>query len=225
MLPTDGRAHAHDPSLRDVFDRDSLADTRVRVDAHRSVYATGDDDDSMYLIETGQVKVSMTSAEGKDCLLAIYTSGDVFGESCFAGTGKRFESATAMQPTLMRRASRRDFLAAVESASSMELLLQHLASRVAERQFAVFDLVTMESERRLAKILLDFGERFGAADGEHLKLEPRISHEELSQIIGTTRPRVTAFIQHFRRLDLVQTEGRAMRIHRQNMLAFLARER
>ena len=224
MPSTDGRAHAHTPSLRDVFDRDSLADTRVRVEAHRSVYATGDHDDSMYLIESGQVKVPMTSAEGKDCLLAVYTTGDVFGESCFTGTGKRFESATAMQPTLIRKASRRDFLAAVESTSAMDLLLQHLAARVAERQLAVFDLVTMESERRLAKILLDFAERFGTPDGEYLRLEPRISHEELSQIIGTTRPRVTAFIQHFRALGVVRTEGRAMRIHRQKMRAYLSRE-
>lgn len=224
MPPTDGRANAHDPSLRDVFDRDSLAETRVRVDAHRSVYATGDDDDSMYLIESGQVKVSMTSAEGKDCLLAIYTRGDVFGESCFDGSRKRFENATAMEPTLMRRASRRDILTELESSSSMELLVQHLASRVAERQFAVFDLVTMDSEERLAKILLDFGERFGIDEGEYLRLEPRISHEELSQIIGTTRPRVTAFIQHFRALGLVRTEARVMRIHREKTQAFLAQE-
>ncbi|HEX2062716.1 MAG TPA: cyclic nucleotide-binding domain-containing protein [Thermoanaerobaculia bacterium] len=139
-----------------MFDRASLNDTRMRVDAQAAIYATGDEDDSLYLIESGQVKLLMSSAEGKDCLLAIYTAGEVFGESCFTGEGKRFESAIAMQPTVVRRASRRDFMAEVERSAAFETLLRHIAMRLAERQTAVFDAVTMESERRLGKVLLAF---------------------------------------------------------------------
>ena len=151
-MPTqnDGRAHSA-PSLREVFDRVSVPDTRVRVEAQAAIYANGDEDESMYLIESGQVKLSMSSAAGKDCLLAIYTAGDVFGEPCFAASTKRFETATARQPTVVRRASRRDFIAAVERTRAYETLFAHLARRIAERQTAVFDLVTMPSERRLAK--------------------------------------------------------------------------
>lgn len=223
-MPThnDGRAHLA-PSLREVFDRASLAETRVRVDAQAPIYASGDDDESMYLIESGQVKLSMSSAAGKDCLLAIYTAGDVFGESCFL-SAKRSESAIAMQPTVVRKASKRDFLAAVERAKAMDVLLAHLAKRIADRQAAVFDLVTMPSERRLAKVLLGVAEKLGVSEGEYLTLDQKISHEELSQIVGTTRPRITAFIQKFRARGLVVTVGRAIKVHRGKTREFIESE-
>jgi CRP-like cAMP-binding protein len=220
-MPThdDGRAHSA-PSLREVFDRVAAPDSRVRVDAQSAIYANGDEDESMYLIESGQVKLSMSSAAGKDCLLAIYTAGDVFGESCFSSSTKRFETATAMQPTIVRRASRRDFLAAVERVRAYEALLAHLARRIAERQTAVFHLVTMPSERRLAKVLVEVAEKLGTPDGRYLRLDQKISHEELSQIVGTTRPRITAFIQRFRKRGLVVTIGRAINVDREQMRLF-----
>ena len=89
---------------------------------------------------------------------------------------------------------------------------------------AVFDLITNDSEQRLAKVLLTFGEKLGRADGPFLRLEHRISHEELSQIVGTTRPRITAFMQRFRTLGLIETAGRSISVHRQRIRAFLARE-
>jgi len=225
MPTTDGRADAHSPSLSDVFDRDSLSAARVRVDAQQSIYAPGDDDDAMYLIESGQVKLSMSSAAGQDCLLAIYTAGEVFGESCFAGPGKRFESAAAMQSTVVRRAPRREFLAEVRQASAIDSLVRHLAARMAERQTAVFDLVTMDAERRLAKVLLQFAEKLGTEDDPYLRIEQRISQEELSQIVGTTRPRITAFMQRFRRLGIIEnSRQRAISVHRQRAREFVERE-
>ncbi|HEX8253675.1 MAG TPA: Crp/Fnr family transcriptional regulator [Thermoanaerobaculia bacterium] len=224
MPSIDGRAQAHAPSLREIFDRDSRADSRLRVEAQQSIYATGDEDDSLYLIDSGQVKLSMASAGGKDCLLAIYTAGEVFGESCFTGDGKRFESAIAMRPTVVRRASRREFIAAVERASAHDSLLRHVAGRLAERQIAVFDLVTTASERRLAKVLFTFADKLGTVDGAFLRLGQLISHEELSQIVGTTRPRITAFMQRFRTAGLIETSGRSISVHRQRILEFLARD-
>src|SRR5690349_2762413 len=137
-MPTqnDGRTTLA-PSLREVFDRASLADTRVRVDAQAAIYASGEEDESLYLIESGQVKVSMSSASGKDCLIAIYAAGDLFGESCMF-VSRRGETAIAMQPTIVRKASKRDFIAAVERAKALDALLAHLAGRIAERQAAVF---------------------------------------------------------------------------------------
>ncbi|HEX7833754.1 MAG TPA: Crp/Fnr family transcriptional regulator [Thermoanaerobaculia bacterium] len=206
-------AHAHAPSLREVFDRDASPDARVRVEAHQPVYATGDEDDSMYLIESGQVKVSMSSAAGKDCLLAIYTAGDVFGESCFNGNERRIENAIAMQASVVRRIPRRNFLAAIDRATATHSLARHLSSRLTEREMAVFDLVTMPSERRLAKVLLEMAERLGGGNGDYLVLDHRVSHEELSQIVGTTRPRITAFLAKFRKLGLLERDGRIIKVH------------
>lgn len=209
------------PSLRDVFDRYPLV-SRVRFDAQQWVYATGDDDDSLYLIDAGQVKLSIASAEGKDCLLAIYGAGEIFGESCFGRTHKRVETATSMQGCVVRRVPRQEFLATVEKSGALESLLQHLADRLDDRQMAVFDLITNDSEQRLAKVLLTFAERLGSPDGPYLRLDQRISHEELSQIVGTTRPRITAFMQRFRNLGLIDKASREIRVHRQRTLEFLA---
>jgi CRP/FNR family cyclic AMP-dependent transcriptional regulator len=219
---TQGLAQAS--SLRELFDRPSLASTRLRLEGQQLVYATGQDDEAMFLIEQGQVKISMASAEGKDCVLAIYGPGELFGESCFAGNSRRGESATTMTFTIVRRAAKRDFLAEVERAAATELLLRHLALRLEERQLAVFDLITNDSEQRLAKILVTFAERLGRTDGALLRLEHRISHEELSQIVGTTRPRITAFMQNFRKLGLIETTGRAISVHPHRIREFLAKE-
>ncbi|HKR63632.1 MAG TPA: Crp/Fnr family transcriptional regulator [Thermoanaerobaculia bacterium] len=176
----------------------------------------------MYFIESGQVKLSMTSAEGKDCLLAIYTAGEAFGESCF-GAMRRFENATAMQPTIVHRATRRELMSEAERIRGTEALLRHVSTRLAERQTAVFDLVTMASERRLAKVLLSFADKIGKVEGPFVLLE-RISHEELSQMVGTTRPRVTAFMQRFRILGLIETAGRSIRVDREKTRKFLEDE-
>jgi len=218
-------APAQATSLREIFDRHTLATTRLRIEGQQGVYATGDEDEALYLIEQGQVKISMASAEGKDCLLAIYGPGELFGESCFDGNSKRSETATTMTFTIVRRATKRDFLGEVERAAATELLLKHLALRLQERQLAVFDLITNDSEQRLAKILAAFAEKLGRPDGAFLRLEHRISHEELSQIVGTTRPRITAFMQRFRTLGLIETVGRSISVHRQRIRAFLAKEK
>lgn len=222
MPSTDGRASTHVPSLRDVFDRHLRTDTRLHFEASQTVYASGDEDDALYLIESGQVKLSLSSAAGKDCLLAVYTEGDVFGESCFNGTGRRSESAVAMQRTVVRRVARREL--AVESASPAIALLRHLALRLAEREAAILDLVTMSSEQRLANVLLAMAEKTGSPDGPHLVLEHRISHEELSQIVGTTRPRITAFLARFGHLGLIERKGRTIRVHRARTRQFAGRD-
>jgi CRP/FNR family cyclic AMP-dependent transcriptional regulator len=223
MYSINPAAPANEPSLRETFERHTLASTRVRVDGQQLLYSTGDDDGALYLVEQGQVKISMASAEGKDCLLAIHGPGEVFGESCF-NNERRGESATAMTYTIVRRVSKRELLAEVERAGAIELLLRHLAMRLSERQVAVFDLITNGSEQRLAKALLTFAEKLGHLDGPFLRLDHRISHEELSQIVGTTRPRITAFMQRFRTLGLIETAGRSISVHRQRTRAFLARE-
>lgn len=196
----------------------------MRIDAQQSIYEPADDDVAVYLIESGVVKLSMSTAAGQDCLLAIYTSGEVFGESCFSGLGKRLERAAAMQPTVVRRALCHEFLAEVHSSGACDVLVRHLAIRVQESQIAILDRVTMPAERRLAKVLLAFADKFGVPDGPFIRIEQRISHEELSQFVGTTRPRVTVFMQRFRRLGIVKDSARSISVHREKALQFFSRE-
>jgi CRP/FNR family transcriptional regulator, cyclic AMP receptor protein len=224
MPGTDGNARAQPPSLSDVFDRESLSAARMRIDAQQSIYEPADDDFAVYLIESGGVKLSMSTAAGQDCLLGIYTSGEVFGESCFSGLGKRLERASAMQPTVVRRALCHEFLAEVHRSGACGALVRHLAIRLQESQIAILDRVTMDAERRLAKVLLEFGEKFGVPDGPYIRIDQRISHEELSQFVGTTRPRITVFMQRFRRLGIVQDSPRSISVHREKALQFFSRE-
>jgi len=222
MPSREGRTHAPAPSLRDVFRSDSVPAARLRVDARQPIYATGDEDDAMYLVESGRVKIFMSSESGRDCLLAIYTAGDVFGESCFASAVKRPESASAMNRAVVRRLSRRDFLHEVRRSQLTDELLRHLAARIGEGQGMILDLVTSDSERRLAKMLLNLAEKLGTPDGPYVRVEQRISHEDLSQMVGTTRPRVTAFLQNFKRMGMIDTPGpRSIRVHRQRVREFL----
>ena len=71
--------------------------------AHANVYNSGDQDEMVYFIETGQIKLLMLSSEGKECLLAIYSDGDIFGELCLSGLGARLETATAMKTTVLKQ--------------------------------------------------------------------------------------------------------------------------
>lgn len=222
MPVRDVRVNADDSSLRDVFRAGANPPLRVIAEADESIYASGEHDDSMYLIESGQVKVFMSSAEGKDCLIAVYTEGDLFGESCFTGSAKRFENAAAMQRTVVLRMHRRDFIAETKRKERVEALVKHLALRSAERQTAIFDLITLDSQKRLAKVLLTLSAKLGTPDGAFQRIDQRISQEDLAQIVGTTRPRVTAFMQEFRKLGIIDTPGpRSIRIHRQRARDYL----
>ena len=225
MPPPTRRANAHSSPLRDLFRGEHSIAARLPVDASAPIYTTGDADDAVYHVESGQVKVFMSSEGGKDCLIDIYAAGDVFGESCFAAPERRVESATAMTRSVVQRLSRRDFMSEVLRTDAMEALLEHLAMRLYERQTAVFDLVTMDSERRLVKVLLQLGRKLGTPDGPYLRIAPRISQEELAQIVGTTRPRITAFMQRFRASGIIDTAAaRELRIHRAKARAYLGRD-
>src|ERR1051325_1284162 len=225
-MPATRGSGALPPSLVAVFGRESLPRTRIEVDAQQSIYEAGEEDDALYLIESGQVKLTMSSVTGQDCLLAIYAEGEVFGESCFSNAGKRPERATAMRPTVALRVPRREFLIEIQRASALEPLVAHLASRVTECQTALFHRVTMNAERRLAQVLLDLADKFGTPDGDYVQVEQRISHEELALFVGTTRPRITAFMQRFRRRGIVEDAGpRVIRIHRAKALKFSLSER
>lgn len=224
MPPPTRRANAHPSPLRDLFRGERSIAARLEFDAAAPIYTTGDADDAIYEVESGQVKVFMSSEGGKDCLVDIYAAGELFGESCLAAPGRRVESATAMSRAVVQRVARRDFMAEVQREGLMEALVQHLAMRMYERQTAVFDLVTMDSERRLVKVLLQLGRKLGTADGPYLRIVPRISQEELAQIVGTTRPRITAFMQRFRAGGIIDTPAaRELRIHRARAREYLGR--
>ena len=176
----------------------------IRVASHQPVYVSGDSADIVYFIESGQIKLLMLSPEGKECLLAIHTAGDVFGELCLAGLNSRLEAAIAMKETVLKSIPGQVFLDCLDNHSLLEGFAQHLATRISEQQRIIATLLTDDSEHRLGETLLLLARKLGKPNILSTRIEYKITHEDLSRMVGTTRPRVTHFLGRFRGLGLIE---------------------
>jgi CRP/FNR family transcriptional regulator, cyclic AMP receptor protein len=204
MIQQSPQADMFKQQLRDSLERDSLDSRVIKIIKHSNVYVCGDNDKTIYFIESGQVKILMLSPEGKECILAIYTAGDIFGESCLSGSGSRMDTAVAMEDTALREISSSKFFIHLSSNSLLEGFVQYLAGRIVDQQQVIANMVTVDSEQRLGKTLLQLARKLGKKDPRSIRIEQKISHEELSEMVGTTRPRISMFMQRFRELGLIE---------------------
>jgi len=191
--------------LRDSLVRETANSRAVKVRRHANVYSCGDSDEMVYFIESGQIKLLMLSSEGRECLLAIHGEGDIFGELCLSGLGGRVETATAMQATTLKQIPCVQFFARLSRDSLYEGFVRYLAVRIADQQQIIANLVTVDSEQRLGQTLLQLGRTMGKKDPRSIRIELKITHEELSEMVGTTRPRISLFMQRFHNLGLIET--------------------
>jgi CRP-like cAMP-binding protein len=189
--------------LRDSMQSENLKFTTMRVLKHERVYALGDRAEMVYFIESGQIKLLTCSPEGKECLLSIHTGGDMFGELCLAESTSRQETATAMEDTTLRSIPSAAFFRHLGNHSLVEGFVRYLAVRIADQQQIIAHLITVDSEHRLGQTLLGLARKLGKQDPYSKRIEQKITHEELSQMVGTTRPRVTEFMLKFRGLGLI----------------------
>lgn len=193
----------------------------TKMTKNANVYVKGDKSTLVYFIESGQIKLLLPSFEGKACLLAIHSLGDVFGELCI---GERLETATAMTDMRLKIIPFAKFLAHLSKESLLEGFAKYLAVRVAEQQQVIASLVTIDSEQRLGKILLQLAKSIGKQYSCGTLIELNISHEELSEMIGTTRPRISLFMQRFYNLGFVAiTKEHHMVIQEQQLSNYLAK--
>ncbi len=205
--------------LRDSLRNETLNSRAVTIAKHDHVYTCGDNDELVYFIESGQIKLLMLSPDGKECLLAIHAAGDIFGELCLSGLGARLESAMAMEETVIKQIPCSKFFARLSRDALFEGFVQYLAVRIADQQQVIANLVTVDSEQRLGKTLLQLARTLGKKDPRSIRIELRITHEELSEMVGTTRPRVSLFMQRFRNLGLIETNTDHFLIIKEKKLA------
>ncbi len=99
MIQERPQADLFKQQMRESLRQETLNSRAITIAKHDNVYTCGDNDELVYFIESGQVKLLMLSPEGRECLLAIHTTGDIFGELCLSGLGPRLETATAMEET------------------------------------------------------------------------------------------------------------------------------
>jgi len=205
MIQQTAQADEFKKQLRDSLQRETSDSIAIKIARHDTVYAAGDPDEMVYFIESGQIKLLMVSPEGKECLLAIHSDGDIFGELCTSQLGVRAETATTMKETTLKQIPCSRFFAHLKRDSLFEGFIRYLAVRIADQQQVIANLVTVDSEQRLGQNLLQLARTMGKKDDHSIRIELKISQEELSEMVGTTRPRISVFMQRFHNLGLVET--------------------
>ena len=219
MIQQTPEAERFKKQMRDSLRHETLNSRAVTIPRHGNVYNCGDQDGMVYFIETGQIKLLLLSPQGKECLLAIHSAGDVFGELCLAGLGARHETAVAMKETILKQLPCAQFFARLSRDSLSEGFVRYLAVRIADQQQVIGNLVTVDSEQRLGRTLLQLARTMGKKDPRSIRIELKISHEELSEMVGTTRPRISFFMQRFRNLGLIENNADHFLIIKENKLA------
>jgi len=187
---------------------DFVAPEGVRVEFKRraEVFSQGDPADSVFYILKGKVKLTVVSKQGKEAIVALLDSGSFFGEGCLAGQPRRMASATAVSDSLLLRVAKKAIMRLVqEQAEFSALFVSFLLARNIRFEEDLVDQLFNSSERRLARILLLLS-HFGK-EGKREKIVPRISQEDLAQMVGTTRGRVSHFMNKFRTLGFIDYNG------------------
>ena len=223
MIQPTAQADLFIKQLRDALQRETRDSRAIQVAKHENVYTCGEQGDTVYFVESGQVKLVMVSPEGRECILAVHGAGEVFGELSLSGLGERIETAAAMEAANLKVISSSRFLALLSGNLLLEGFIRYLAVRIAEQQQIIAHLVTVDSEQRLGKTLLQLARTLGNRDPDSLRIDHKITHQELSEMVGTTRSRISVFMQRFRNLGLIETSDEHFLIIKEKKLtAYLA---
>ena len=185
------------------------------------VFRQSDVADAVFYIRKGKVKIVVTSKQGKEAVVGMLGPGEFFGEGCLIGQPLRLATAKAMTESQVVRVSKAEMLHVLHAEPSFaELFMTHLLTRNSRVEEDLADQLFNSSEKRLARTLLLLA-NFGKEGGPQPITTP-ISQETLAEIIGTTRPRVSHFMNKFRKLGFIDYNGR-LEVH-SSLLSVLLRD-
>jgi len=185
------------------------------------IFCQGDRADSVYYVESGKVKLSVTSASGKEAVIAVLGDGDFFGEGSLISQPVRLATATALGESTLDRIDKSQMLRVLhEEAEFSDRFTAHLLTRNSRVEADLVDQLMNSSEKRLARTLLLLA-NFGK-DGRPEPITTKISQETLAEMVGTTRPRISFFMNKFRKLGFIDYNG-TLRVH-SSLLSVLLRE-
>jgi CRP/FNR family cyclic AMP-dependent transcriptional regulator len=171
------------------------------------IFVQGDTCDSVFYIQKGKVKLTVLSKAGKEATLGILDEGSFFGESCLHGQPVRLCSATALTDCSVMRIEKKAMMEVLHREHAFsDMFVAYLLTRTVRYEEDLVDQLFNSSEKRLARILLLLA-NFGK-EGKHELAIPKISQETLAEMVGTTRSRVSFFMNRFRRLGFVQYNGK-----------------
>lgn len=176
------------------------------------VYRQGDPANSVFYIQTGKAKVTVVSPQGKEAVVAILGRGDFFGEGCLAGQSLRLATVTALEQSSITQIPKANTVSLIHAEPAFaELFIAHLLARNSRVEADLVDQLFNSSEKRLARTLLLLA-NFGR-EGEPEPILAKINQETLAEMIGTTRSRVSHFMNKFRQLGLIEYNGH-IEVHR-----------
>jgi CRP/FNR family transcriptional regulator, cyclic AMP receptor protein len=218
-LPPEQDAHMPASKTRTEsksINTDSVADFLSKITAGKTlltlrkgckIFSQGAKADAIYFIQNGHVKISVISPSGKEASLALLGPRDFFGEGCLVGQSLRINSATTLGRSVVFRVEKRAMLRGFHTqlALSEKFLAAVLVRNIALEE-DLCDQLFNHSERRLARVLLKLArlrEHNTAIDAQM----PKLSHESLAEMVGTTRPRITEFMNKFRKMGLIDYNG------------------
>jgi CRP/FNR family cyclic AMP-dependent transcriptional regulator len=173
----------------------------------QNVFTQGDPCKGMYFIQNGRVKISVLSRQGKEAVVAILGAGDFMGESCLAEQDYAISSATAMNDASVLHIDRELFQRTLYSEPAFsEFFLRYVLSRNIHFEEDLIDQLFNSSEKRLARLLLMMA-RYGKP-GDPEPTIPQVTQETLAEMVGTTRSRISKFMNKFRDLGFIDYDGR-----------------
>jgi CRP/FNR family transcriptional regulator, cyclic AMP receptor protein len=176
------------------------------------VFSQGDLAEAVFYIQKGKVKVTVVSDQGKEAVVALLGAAEFCGEGCLAGQPRRMATVTAMTDcTIMRLDKTRIIRVLHDEPGFSEVFISHLLARTIRVQEDLVDQLFNSSEKRLARLLLLLA-NFGK-EGRPEPIIAKISQETLAEMIGTTRSRVSFFMNKFRRLGFVDYNGSGLEVH------------
>jgi len=170
------------------------------------VFAQGDPADSVFYIQEGKVKIAVVSAQGKEAVIAFLKAGDFIGEGCLTGRLRRVSTARTLTDCIVSRLDKSTMVQMLRDQPSFsELFTAHLLSRTLRTEEDLVDQLFNSSEKRLARALLLLA-NFGK-EGKHEPVIAKVSQETLADLVGTTRSRVSYFMNKFRQLGYINYNG------------------
>ena len=170
------------------------------------VFAQGEPANAIFHIQKGKVKVAVVSKNGKEAVIAILGAGDFFGEGCLTAQALRMATATAMTDSSIMRVEKATVVATLHKEPAFsEVLLSYMLTRSIRIEEDLVDQLFNSSEKRLARVLLLLA-NFGK-EGKPETVISKISQETLAEMVGTTRSRVSFFMNKFRRLGFIKYNG------------------
>ena len=170
------------------------------------VFAQGDPADAVFYIQKGKAKVTVVSEQGKEAVVAMFGANEFFGEGCLAGQSQRIATVTAMTDSVIMRLEKAAVVDVIHREPAFsEMFIAHLLGRTIRVEADLVDQLFNSSEKRLARLLLLLA-NFGK-EGKPEPIIAKISQETLAEMIGTTRSRVSFFMNKFRKLGLIDYNG------------------